>query len=224
MLFPHPRTEGLKQHRHYQERLKLHLTSHVSCDEKFSESPTCIICLVEFIAQVVRITDTCGPSSSSTYLLEWSEHASTCSIYRWPLNFILVRHHLEREIVSRIAVEPPTSIRRCRWCYAGCNMLWRVKTTWFFVICVMLDTIWDVCIIVWIQWLWRVVLPQLLSILLCLNTRRSGSDAKGVNTYSDLLRRPLKLWGPVRIYEGYSTHYSRKREWCSSPKLSFSQE
>jgi PHD and RING finger domain-containing protein 1 len=75
--------------------------------EAASESPTCPICFAEFITQIVGTTDTCDHSYCLTCILQWSEHANTCQIDRETFNFIVVRHHLNGEIVSNIHVEPP---------------------------------------------------------------------------------------------------------------------
>jgi hypothetical protein len=77
-------------------------------NEHLTDCPTCSICMEKFITQHVGITDTCNHKFCATCLQEWSTHANTCPVDRQTFNFILVQHHPNGKIITRIPVEPTT--------------------------------------------------------------------------------------------------------------------
>jgi hypothetical protein len=77
-------------------------------NEHLTDSPICSICIEKLITQQVGTTDTCNHKFCAACLQEWSTHANICPVDRQTFNFILVRHHLNGEIITRIPVKPKT--------------------------------------------------------------------------------------------------------------------
>jgi hypothetical protein len=80
--------------------------AHMSDGSKDKQSEKCPICLARIITRVVATTDICNHTFCVDCLQEWSKRANTCPVDRQTFNFILVRHHLKKEIVRIIPVEP----------------------------------------------------------------------------------------------------------------------
>jgi hypothetical protein len=77
-------------------------------NKHLTERPMCSICIEELITQQVGTTDTCNHKFCAACLQEWSTHANTCPVDRQTFNFVLVQHHVNGEIITRIPVEPTT--------------------------------------------------------------------------------------------------------------------
>jgi hypothetical protein len=77
------------------------------------DSVKCPVCLVTFTTQQVATPDTCDHTFCTTCLHELSQNENKCPTDKMTFNFILVRHHLGGEIITRIPVEPPRRQDEC---------------------------------------------------------------------------------------------------------------
>jgi hypothetical protein len=68
----------------------------------------CPICLEELFTRQVGTTDTCNHRFCVACLKKWSKYKKTCPVDRKTFNFILVRRHIDDEVLRRISVRPKT--------------------------------------------------------------------------------------------------------------------
>jgi hypothetical protein len=84
------------------------VTTYNSCnnnERSSTKSPFCSVCLAKFTTQEIGTTDTCNHNFCATCLQDWSKYVRTCPLDRQAFNSILVRQHLDGEVIRTIPVD-----------------------------------------------------------------------------------------------------------------------
>jgi PHD and RING finger domain-containing protein 1 len=76
-----------------------------SNNQQSAHCEACAICFAKFTTQDIGTTDTCKHSFCAACLLEWSRYVGICPLDRQVFHFILVRRHLDGEIIRRLPIQ-----------------------------------------------------------------------------------------------------------------------
>jgi PHD and RING finger domain-containing protein 1 len=103
-------SRGQEDDKHHSANEGEQIAGHASADYS---SVKCPVCSATFTTQEVGTPDTCDHTFCATCLQEWSKNDNKCPVDRQMFNTILLRRHLEGEIITRIPVKPTRRQGEC---------------------------------------------------------------------------------------------------------------